>query len=326
MATGSENRRGQTVLGGRLSHGQYHIAKLVPSNLVIGTDTKITPMGETARRDARATSTGCSRAPTAIPTALSVIASKATPGRPVGRSIPRHARRRSERHRAARASPRVARLLRVRRLAQPRRCERDQLAVVADHGERPDLHPPLPARLRLGARQRRGRARAKDGKATRRSSKRAAKSASASSRSASRSRSGGRGVLRVASDRPPAEGPLELASRKVVAHITNAAFRHTRPTIVLGRAQARVDHRRDDRRGSGRRQVRRPARRRTSPRRSPTGALRILQTFLPKVNPVVDPAIVGKAGCRSAMRRPTRESPPRARATAPPGHVRQPHR
>ena len=73
----------------------------------------------------------------------------------------RHAPRRSQRHPSARASPRAARQSRIRRLAEPRRLARHQLARHARRTRRPQIHPPLHVRLRLdhGQRQHRRRRR-----------------------------------------------------------------------------------------------------------------------------------------------------------------------
>ena len=144
-----------------------------------------------------------------------VILSKATPG-PPGRPhpLPRHARRRSQRRHPARASPRAARLLRVRRVAQSRRREGHQLAVVADHRERPQLHPPLPARFRLGARQRRDRAARRLGR-LRSAGRRTRRDRQA--RAVARLQGAGvadAGLFRIAGDRPPAARSLEVGSRR----------------------------------------------------------------------------------------------------------------
>ena len=86
MATGSEIVAAKLFWAAGYHTAEYHIGRLVPSNLVIGKDTRITPPGEMPRpmnegdimwllSRARLESDGTYR----------VILSKATPGRPVGR-------------------------------------------------------------------------------------------------------------------------------------------------------------------------------------------------------------------------------------------------
>ena len=79
---------------------------------------------------------------------------------PAGRRVQvlRHASRRSERRRAARAPPRAARAAGVRRVDQPRGHEGRQHARHGHHRERPRRRPPLPAGRRLDVRHRRARA------------------------------------------------------------------------------------------------------------------------------------------------------------------------
>ena len=76
--------------------------------------------------------------------------------RDAARALPllRHAARRSERHLPARASPRAARPVGVRRLAESRRLAQHQHARHPGPGRRPLDDQALPARLRLDARQR----------------------------------------------------------------------------------------------------------------------------------------------------------------------------
>ena len=66
----------------------------------------------------------------------------------------RHASGRSERHLSARAPPRAARALGLRRVAQSRRVAQRQLARHAGARREPVDHPSPPARFRLDARQR----------------------------------------------------------------------------------------------------------------------------------------------------------------------------
>lgn len=86
MATGSEIVAAKLFWAVGYHTAEYHIGSLVPSNLVIGKDTKITPPGEVER----AMSQGdigwlLSRADRDADGSYRVILSKATPGRPVGR-------------------------------------------------------------------------------------------------------------------------------------------------------------------------------------------------------------------------------------------------
>jgi hypothetical protein len=69
----------------------------------------------------------------------------------------RHAVRRPQRHRPARASPRVARAEGVRGLGQPRRPEGREHARHGHHRKRTVAHPPLPAGRRFRLRHRRER-------------------------------------------------------------------------------------------------------------------------------------------------------------------------
>jgi hypothetical protein len=86
MATGSEVVAAKLFWAAGYHTAEYHIGRLVPSNLVIGKDTRITPQGEAARPmnqgDIRWL---LSRADVDRDGSYRVILSKAAPGRPVGR-------------------------------------------------------------------------------------------------------------------------------------------------------------------------------------------------------------------------------------------------
>ncbi|HEX8029100.1 MAG TPA: hypothetical protein VF491_11590 [Vicinamibacterales bacterium] len=86
MATGSEIVAAKLFWAAGYHTAEYHIGQLVPSNLVIGKDTRITPPGEMPRpmmqRDIAWLLTRADRDPDG---SYRVILSKATPGRPVGR-------------------------------------------------------------------------------------------------------------------------------------------------------------------------------------------------------------------------------------------------
>lgn len=86
MATGSEVVAAKLFWAAGYHTAEYHIAQLAPSNLVIGDDTQITPPGEMPRR----MNDGdigwlLARADRDADGTYRVILSKATPGRPVGR-------------------------------------------------------------------------------------------------------------------------------------------------------------------------------------------------------------------------------------------------
>jgi hypothetical protein len=86
MATGSEIVAAKLFWAAGYHTAEYHIAQLVPSNLVIGKDTKITPPGEMARSmDQSDIAWLLSRADRDPDGSYRVILSKAAPGRPVGR-------------------------------------------------------------------------------------------------------------------------------------------------------------------------------------------------------------------------------------------------
>jgi len=86
MATGSEIVAAKLFWAAGYHTAEYHIAKLVPSNLVIGKDTRITPPGEMARSMNQSdVSWLLSRADRDADGSYRVILSKAAPGRPVGR-------------------------------------------------------------------------------------------------------------------------------------------------------------------------------------------------------------------------------------------------
>lgn len=86
MATGSEIVAAKLLWAAGYHTAEYHIAQLKPANLVIGKDTRITPPGEMARGMQRSDVTWLlSRADRDADGSSRVILSKATPGRPVGR-------------------------------------------------------------------------------------------------------------------------------------------------------------------------------------------------------------------------------------------------
>jgi hypothetical protein len=86
MSTGSEVVAAKLFWAAGYHTAEYHIARLDPANLVIGADTKITPVGKMAR----AMNHGdiawlLSRTDRDADGTYRVIASKAAPGRPIGR-------------------------------------------------------------------------------------------------------------------------------------------------------------------------------------------------------------------------------------------------
>lgn len=86
MATGSEIVAAKLFWAAGYHTAEYNIAHLVPSNLVIGADTRITPLGEKPRRMRTSDIDWLlSRADRDPDGSYRVIASKAAPGRPVGR-------------------------------------------------------------------------------------------------------------------------------------------------------------------------------------------------------------------------------------------------
>jgi len=86
MATGSEVVAAKLFWAAGYHTAEYHIGQLNPSNLVIGKDTRITPPGEMARAmQQRDVAWLLSRADRDNDGTYRVILSKATPGRPVGR-------------------------------------------------------------------------------------------------------------------------------------------------------------------------------------------------------------------------------------------------
>ena len=232
MATGSEIVAAKLFWAAGYHTAEYHIAQLVPSNLVIGKDTRITPPGEMPRPMNQSDIMWLlGRADRDPDGSYRVILSKAAPGRPVGRiKFQRHPRRRSKRRHPARTPARAARLLRVRRVAQSRRREGHQLAVDARHGERAQVHPQLPARFRIGARQRRDRPAGRLGR-LRGARRRAGEIAQA--RLVARRRRPGvahAGLFRVAGDRPTAARSFEVASRT-----TGGRTSPTRRSATCGR-------------------------------------------------------------------------------------------
>jgi hypothetical protein len=106
MATGSEIVAAKLFWAVGYHTAEYHIAQLVPSNLIISKDTRITPPGEMARGMNQGDITWLlSRADRDPRRVMRVILSKGTPGRPVGRiRVSRHSRRRPQRCRPTRAS------------------------------------------------------------------------------------------------------------------------------------------------------------------------------------------------------------------------------
>jgi len=86
MATGSEIVAAKLFWAAGYHTAEYHIAQMKPANLTIGKDTRITPPGETSRQMQRGDiSWLLSRADRDADGSYRVILSKATPGRPVGR-------------------------------------------------------------------------------------------------------------------------------------------------------------------------------------------------------------------------------------------------
>jgi hypothetical protein len=86
MATGSEIVAAKLFWAAGYHTAEYHIGQLVPSNLAIGKDTRITPPGEMPRGMNQGDIMWLlSRADRDADGSYRVILSKATPGRPVGR-------------------------------------------------------------------------------------------------------------------------------------------------------------------------------------------------------------------------------------------------
>ncbi len=86
MATGSEVVAAKLFWAAGYHTAEYHIAQLLPANLVIGKDTRITPPGEMPRpMEQSDVAWLLSRADRDADGSFRVILSKATPGRPVGR-------------------------------------------------------------------------------------------------------------------------------------------------------------------------------------------------------------------------------------------------
>lgn len=86
MATGSEVVAAKLFWAAGYHTAEYHIAQLLPANLVIGKDTRITPPGEMPRPMQQSDIAWLlSRADRDADGSFRVILSKATPGRPVGR-------------------------------------------------------------------------------------------------------------------------------------------------------------------------------------------------------------------------------------------------
>ncbi len=86
MATGSEIVAAKLFWAAGYHTAEYHIAQLKPANLAIGKDTRITPPGEMSRQMHQGDIAWLlSRADRDADGSYRVILSKATPGRPVGR-------------------------------------------------------------------------------------------------------------------------------------------------------------------------------------------------------------------------------------------------
>jgi len=86
MATGSEIVAAKLFWAAGYHTAEYHIGKLDPANLVIGKDTRITPQGETSRTMRQSDILWLlGRADRDPDGTYRVILSKAAPGRPVGR-------------------------------------------------------------------------------------------------------------------------------------------------------------------------------------------------------------------------------------------------
>jgi hypothetical protein len=86
MATGSEVVAAKLFWAAGYHTAEYHIGRLVPSNLVIGKDTKITPPGEMPRpMNQGDVSWLLARADRDADGSYRVILSKAAPGKPIGR-------------------------------------------------------------------------------------------------------------------------------------------------------------------------------------------------------------------------------------------------
>ncbi len=86
MATGSEIVAAKLFWAAGYHTAEYHIGQLRPDNLVIGDNTRITPPGEMSRSMHRSDIAWLlSRADRDADGSYRVIMSKATPGRPVGR-------------------------------------------------------------------------------------------------------------------------------------------------------------------------------------------------------------------------------------------------
>ena len=86
MATGSEIVAAKLFWAAGYHTAEYHIGQLRPANLTIGNDTRITPPGEVARPMQQSDIAWLlSRADRDTDGSYRVILSKATPGRPVGR-------------------------------------------------------------------------------------------------------------------------------------------------------------------------------------------------------------------------------------------------
>jgi hypothetical protein len=86
MATGSEIVAAKLFWAAGYNTAEYHIAQMKPSDLVIGKDTRITPLGEAARPMHQGDINWLlARADRDVDGSYRVILSKAAPGTPVGR-------------------------------------------------------------------------------------------------------------------------------------------------------------------------------------------------------------------------------------------------
>ena len=150
----------QDLLGARLQPGRdvHHDVRSASRSTIDPNATVRRPSGERTpftRDDLHAI---LERAARNADGTYRVAAGRLLPGKVLGRlPLRRHAPRRSQRPRPARAPPRAARAARVRRLDEPDRPEGRQHARHARHRERPRRRQALPAGCRLDVRHRRQR-------------------------------------------------------------------------------------------------------------------------------------------------------------------------
>ena len=139
---------------------ENHLVHVQPEQLGIADDATITPPSGTKRRmrfgDLEDVFRRSHRSPDG---SYRAVAARAR-ARPRARRLPllRHASRRSQRRRAARAPPRAARAEGVRRVDESRRHESRQHARHADRRERQGRRAPLSAGRGIDVRHRRARA------------------------------------------------------------------------------------------------------------------------------------------------------------------------